>query len=247
MDIAVAGGTGTVGRYVVAAAKERGHRVVSLSRADGVDLATGRGLAEALAGVDTVIDAAGIQTLSTRKAVDFFTAAGRNLLAAEQSAGVSHHVALSIVGIDQAASGLYAGKLAQEAAVQSGQVPWSILRSTQFHEFVPMTLGLATLGPVVLTPRMLTQPVAAREVAEALVDAAEAGPQGRLPDLGGPQRHELINLVKAYLKHQGQRKWVVGIPTPGAMGRAMRNGDLIPTAGAAVGRQNFQEWLAALD
>jgi uncharacterized protein YbjT (DUF2867 family) len=243
MRIAVAGGTGTVGRHVVEIAKERGHHVVSLSRSEGVDLVNGRGLDQALQGTETVIDVSGIQTTSTKKAVDFFTNATQNLLAAEKKAGVRHHVALSIVGIDKATSGLYAGKLVQEDEVRHGGIPWSLLRSTQFHEFVPMAVKAASAGPLVLVPKMFTQPVAAREVAAALVTAAEAGPKGRLPDLGGPRGEQLVDLVRAYLKKTGKRKRIVQVHVPGPMGKAMRKGKLIPKAGAAVGRQTFLEWL----
>ncbi|MDT0196963.1 NAD(P)H-binding protein [Arthrobacter sp. AB6] len=247
MRIAVAGGTGTVGRHVVAVAKERGHHVVSLSRAEGVDLVKGHGLAQALAGMDTVIDVSGIQTTSTKQAVDFYTNATQNLLAAEQEAGVQHHVALSIVGIDGVTSGLYAGKLVQEDEVRHGGVPWTLLRSTQFHEFVPLTVKIGTVGPLVAVPKMFTQPVAAREVAEALVDAAEAGPQGRINDLGGPRAEELADLVRSYLAKTGERKKVLEAVLPGRMGKAMRSGALIPAPGAAVGRQTFQQWLQASD
>lgn len=245
MRIAVAGGTGTVGRHVVAVAKERGHHVVSLSRAEGVDLVNGRGLPQALAGMDTVIDVSGIQTASTKQAVDFYTNATQNLLAAEQAAEVRHHVALSIVGIDGATSGLYAGKLVQEDEVRHGGVPWTLLRSTQFHEFVPLTVKIGTVGPLVTVPKMFTQPIAAREVAEALVDAAEAGPHGRITDLGGPRTEELADLVRTYLAKTGERKKVLEAVLPGRMGKAMRSGALIPAPGAAVGRQTFQQWLEA--
>ena len=247
MRIAVAGGTGTVGRHVVAIARERGHHVVSLSRVEGVDLVTGRGLDQALQDVETVIDTAGIQTVSTKKAVDFFTNATQNLLAAEKKAGVTHHVALSIVGIDHANSGLYAGKLVQEDEVRHGGVPWSLLRSTQFHEFVPMSIKAASVGPLVFVPTMLTQPVAAEEVAAALVDAAVAGPHGRLPDLGGPRAEQLKSLVAAYLAKTRQKKRIIPLRVPGPMGKAMRNGSLIPAPGSAVGRQTFLEWLDAGD
>lgn len=243
MNIAVAGGTGTVGRHVVSVARDRGHQVVSLSRADGVDLVTGRGLDEALRGVDTVIDVSGPRAVSTKKAVDFFTNSTQNLLAAEKKAGVRHHVALSIVGIDKATSGLYAGKLVQEDTVRHGDVPWTLLRSTQFHEFVPLVVSTASLGPLVLVPPMRTQPVAAREVAEALVNAAEAGPGKRLPDLGGPRTEDLAALVRTYLQRTGKRKRIAKLFVPGSMGKIMRNGDLIPKPGGAVGRQTFQEWL----
>lgn len=247
MRIAVAGGTGTVGRHVVAVARERGHHVVSLSRAEGVDLITGRGLDQALQDVDTVIDVSGIQVLSTKKAVDFFTNATQNLLAAGKKAGVKHHVVLSIVGIDKANSGLYAGKLVQEDEVRHGGIPWTILRSTQFHEFVPMSIKAASVGPLVLVPTMVTQPVAAKEVAAALVDAAEAGPKGRIPDLGGPRTEHLKGLVSAYLAKTQQKKLIVPLRVPGPMGKAMRTGGLIPAPGSAVGRQTFQKWLEAND
>lgn len=247
MRIAVAGGTGTVGRHVVAIARERGHHVVSLSRAEGVDLINGRGLDQALHNVETVIDVSGIQAMSTKKAVDYFTTATQNLLAAGKKAGVTHHVALSIVGIDKANSGLYAGKLVQEDEVRHGGIPWTILRSTQFHEFVPMSLKAASVGPLVFVPMMSTQPVAAKEVAAALVDAAEAGPKGCLPDLGGPRAEQLKVLVAAYLAKTHQKKRIVPLPLPGPMGKAMRNGSLIPAPGSAVGRQTFLEWLDAID
>ncbi|MET1086952.1 MAG: NAD(P)H-binding protein [Arthrobacter sp.] len=245
MKIAVAGGTGTVGRHVQAIARERGHDVVIISRSEGVDLVKGHGLSQALKGVDTVIDVVGIQTLSTKKAVDFFTNATQNLLAAEKEAGVKHHVALSIVGIDKAASGLYAGKLVQEDEVKHGGIPWTLLRSTQFHEFVPLTIRVASVGPLVFVPTMFTQPVAAKEVAAALVDAAEAGPRGRLPDLGGPRTEQLKGLVAAYLAKTDQKKRIVPLHVPGPMGKAMRKGGLIPSAGAAAGHRTFLEWLEA--
>lgn len=247
MRIAVAGGTGAVGRHVVAIARERGHDVVSLSRTEGVNLVTGRGLDHALQDVETVIDVVGIQTVSTKKAVDFFTNATQNLLAAGKKAGVTHHVALSIVGIDRANSGLYAGKLVQEDEVKHGGIPWTLLRSTQFHEFVPMSIKAASVGPLVLVPTMVTQPVAAKEVAAALVDAAEAGPKARIPDLGGPRTEQLKSLVAAYLAKTQQKKRIIPLHVPGAMGKAMRNGGLIPAPGSAVGRQTFLEWLEAID
>jgi uncharacterized protein YbjT (DUF2867 family) len=228
---------------VVEVAKARGHEVASMSRADGVDLVNGRGLTQALKGVEAVIDVSGIQTTSTKKAVDFFTNATQNLLAAEKQAGVKHHVALSIVGIDGSTSGLYAGKLVQEDEVRHGGIPWTLLRSTQFHEFVPLAVKIGAVGPLVTVPKMFTQPVAAREVAEALVAAAEAGPQGKITDLGGPRTEQLADLVRAYLARTGQRKRILEAVLPGSMGKAMRSGALIPAPGASAGRQTFSEWL----
>lgn len=245
MDIAVAGGTGIVGRHVVRIASERGHQVKSLSRREGVDLVKGKGVGAALKGVDTVIDVSGLRSMHTKKSTDFFMASTENLQQYGKAAGVKHHLVLSIVGVDKAPAGLYAGKQAQEEAVRHGDLPWTILRSTQFHEFVPLALSVASAGPVVMLPRMVTQPVAAAEVAEALVDAAEKGPQGRTADLAGPAKELLADLARAYLRQTGGRKLVLQVPFPGPMGKAMRSGDLIPAPGAAVGRITFHEWLSA--
>ncbi|WP_066293715.1 SDR family oxidoreductase [Arthrobacter sp. B6] len=245
MDIAVAGGTGIVGRHVVRIAKERGHNVKSLSRREGVDLVKGTGVGAALKGVDTVIDVAGLQSIHTKKSTDFFMASTENLQQHGKAAGVKHHVVLSIVGVDKAPAGLYAGKQAQEEAVRHGDLPWTILRATQFHEFVEQVLGRTAVGPAVLVPKFRTQPIAAAEVAEALVDAAEAGPQGFLPDLGGPRAERLKDLVEKYLRKKGKKGPVLEITAPGVLWKAMRSGALLPAAGAAVGRQTFDEWLDA--
>ncbi|MDR7160131.1 NAD(P)H-binding protein [Arthrobacter sp. BE255] len=243
MNIAVAGGTGIVGRHVVRIARERGHQVTSLTRHEGVDLVKGTGLAAALKGVETLIDVASIQTMHTKKSVDFFMATTENLHREGKAAGVKHHVLLSIVGVDKAPAGYYAGKMAQEEEVRGGDIPWTILRATQFHEFVTQVLGRTSLGPVVLVPRFKTQPIAAAEVAEALVHAAEVGPQRRLPDLGGPKAERLKNLVDRYLRKSGKKRLVLEFTAPGPLWKAMRSGALLPAAGAAVGRQSFDEWL----
>jgi uncharacterized protein YbjT (DUF2867 family) len=240
MRIAVAGGTGLVGRMVVDEARAAGHEVSALSRAGGVDVLTGAGLAEALAGVATVIDVTNTATLSTEGSVAFFGAATEHLLAAEVTAGVGHHVVLSIVGIDALDSGYYAGKLRQEQLVAAGPVPWTVLRATQFHEFAQQVLGW-TSGPVIPVPRMLTAPVAAREVAQELVRLAAGAPQGRAADLGGPETFRLPALVRRVRRARGGRHGlVVPVPAPGATG----SGALLPGPGALVGKQTFAQWLA---
>ncbi|MFC6258469.1 SDR family oxidoreductase, partial [Kocuria oceani] len=161
MRIAVAGGTGVVGRHVVETARGRGHEVVVLARSQGVDLSTGAGLD--LAGVQAVVDVTSIRTTSGRSATRFFTEVTRHLLAAERAAGVGHHLVLSIVGLDDAPYGYYAGKAAQERLVQAGEVPWTLLRATQFHEFAGQVHERMRLGPVALVPAMRSQPIAARE------------------------------------------------------------------------------------
>ncbi len=162
MKIAVAGGTGAVGRHVVDVARETGHESVVLTRSTGVDLVAGEGLADALPGVDAVIDVASVQTMSDAASRAFFGAVTRNLLAAETAAGVGHHVALSIVGVDDAPYAYYAGKVLQEQLVEAGPVPWTILRATQFHEFAAQLHARMRFGPIVVVPALQSQPVAAR-------------------------------------------------------------------------------------
>ena len=244
MRIAVAGGTGVVGRHVVAAAGEVGHEAVVLARSHGVDLVTGQGLDAALAGVEAVIDASNVITTARRRSVAFFTAATEHLLAAGQRAGVGHHVVLSIVGIDRVDFGYYEGKRVQEQLALAGPVPASVLRATQFHEFAGQVLARSR-GPVALVPRMLTQPVAAREVATALVGLA-AGPAGGFaPELAGPQIHQLIDLARQVAKVPGRRKVVAPVRLPGATGRAMASGGLLPAGPGPRGQQTFASWLAA--
>ncbi|GAB3244127.1 SDR family oxidoreductase [Kineosporia babensis] len=245
MRIAVAGGTGRVGRPVIDVITERGHDPVLLTRSAGVDLVTGQGLD--LAGVDAVIDVTSVSTLNRAASEGFFGAVARNLLAAEQVAGVRHHLALSIVGIDHAPSGYYHGKLLQERLIEAGEVPWTILRATQFHEFAPQVLGQIGLGPVHLIPVMRNQPVAAREVAQHLVDLALKPAAGRVPDLGGPREERMVEMVRAYLKRTGRRGFVIPLPVPGASGRAMRDGTLVAGPGAVHGTQTYAEWLAELE
>lgn len=245
MRIAVAGGTGQVGAHVVDVARERGHEVVVLTRGRGVDLVAGRGVANALTGVDAVIDVTSVTTLDGDESTAFFEAVTRTLLDAELAAGTAHHLALSIVGIDRAPEGYYAGKVAQERLVEAGDVPWTILRATQFHEFAAQIYDRATVGPFHIAPRMRTQPIAAREVAEHLVGLAENGPGGRVPELGGPREESLVAMVRGYARARGSRAWIPGIPLPGAGGRAQRDGSLLPGPGAVLGTQTFAEWLAA--
>lgn len=245
MRIAVAGATGTVGRHVVEVAQGRGHDVLPLARALGVDVTKAEGLAERFAGVDAVIDTSNIATTKRSSAESFFGKVTRTLLAAELEAGVGHHVVLSIVGIEDVPFGYYQGKLVQERLVSEGEVPWSILRATQFHEFAEEALSFVRVGPLSMVPRMLSQPIAAVEVADALVGLAEAGPSGRVPDLAGPERLQMTDLARRVSKTRGLGRWVVPMPVPWAAGRGMRSGALTPTTDGPRGRQTFDEWLAS--
>jgi uncharacterized protein YbjT (DUF2867 family) len=243
MRIAVAGGTGVVGRHVVAALTGSGHEVVVVARSRGVDVTTGQGLDAALAGADAVIDVSNVATTRRKQSVAFFESATRHLLGSGERAGVAHHVALSIVGSDRVDLGYYAGKRRQEELVLTGPVPGTVLRATQFHEFAELFLG-AGRAPVAVVPRLRCQPVAAREVAAALVELATGPAAGQAPELAGPREEELADMVRQLARARGRRRRVVGVRLPGRAGGGMAHGALLPTAPGPRGRQTFAEWCA---
>ena len=242
MRIAVAGATGVVGRHVVAELERRGHEAVALARSKGVDVMRLEGLADHLAGADAVIDTLGITTTRRRPATDFFTTTTRNLLHAEDAAGVDQHVLLSTVGIDGSSFGYYRAKVAQEDVARTIDADVTILRATQFHEFAEQMLERAKAGPLVVVPRMRSATVAAAEVAAALVDLTER-PQPGTVEMGGPEAHDMPDLVERVAATRGVRAKVVAVPIPGAAGKAMTDGSLIPKNPWRVGTQTFDEWL----
>jgi len=250
MRIAVAGGTGTIGAHVVDVLRERGHDPVVLARSTGVDLVTGEGVAAALDGVDAVIDVVSTQTQKEQAAVAFFDATTRNLLDAATASGVKHYLLLGIVGSQKSRYGYYLGKMAQERLVHAGAVPWTEVRATQFHEFSQQIYGVARIGPIVLAPIGRVQPIAAREVAEHLVDLAEGAPSGLVAELAGPREENLARMVRAAARATGKRAPILAVPAPGPAGTAMRNGTLLPdptlNPPAQLGRQTFDEWLTTL-
>lgn len=240
--VAVAGGTGLAGQNVVGILQSAGHQVRILARSTGVDLVTGEGLPAALRGVDFVIDVVNAPVTGRRKSEAFFETTTSNLLAAERDAGVRHHVALSIVGIDRVDFGYYFGKRKQEQLIRDADVPWTILRATQFHEF-PAQLAARARGPVLPVPVMTTQPVAAVEVANALVELALTAPSGMAPELAGPEVHQMPDLARRLLHARGVRRLVVPVRLPGRVGRAMADDGLLPADGARRGTQTWSQWL----
>jgi len=226
LTIAVAGGTGTLGRRVTEELRSRGHDVRVLSRRSPdyrVDLTTGDGLAAALAGCDVVIDASND---ASKHAARTLVEGSRRLLAAGQAAGVRHHVCVSIVGCDQVPMGYFRAKLDQERVVERGPVPWSLVRATQFHELVAATLAPAARWRVLPVPRAALQPVACAEVARAVADVAE-----------GPAHLDRLEV--------GRRALLLGVPLPGRLGRALRAGALTTGRPDVSGTTGFAAWLEA--
>ena len=240
----MAGATGVVGRHVVAELRQRGHEPVALARSAGVDVTRRERLADHLTGADAVIDTLGITTTRRRPATDFFTTTTRNLLEAEGAASVERHVLLSIVGIDGSSFGYYRAKVAQEDVARTLDTSTTILRATQFHEFAEQMLDRGKAGPVVVVPRMLSATVAAAEVAAALVDLAE-NPQPGTVEMGGPEAHEMPDLVRQVAEVRGVKARIVPVNLPGSAGQAMRDGTLIPKNPWRVGTQTFADWLAS--
>lgn len=250
MRVAVVGGTGVVGRHVVEALRSRGHEPVVVARSTGADVVSGDGLVDALAGTQTIVDVSNVETISRAKSEAFFEKATTNLLEAGARAGASHLVALSIVGCDRVDLGYYFGKRRQEELVLAGGLPFSILRATQFHEFPGqlierMPRAPALLVPMITVPRMRSQPIAAREVGEALATLALGEPVGRAPDLAGPEVHDMPDLVRLVLRSRGSRRPVLGFRMPGATGKALAEGGLLPEDPGPRGTQTFAEWLGS--
>jgi uncharacterized protein YbjT (DUF2867 family) len=228
-----------IGQHVVAALEQSGNEPVVLARSRGVDITTGVGLEAALTGAEVVIDVSNVATLSKKRSVRFFTVGTERLIEAGARAGVRHHLALSIVGIDRVGVGYYAGKVSQEDLIRRGGLPWTVLRATQFHEFAEQLLARSP-GPVAVVPRMRVQPVAAREVAHRLVELAVGPALGLAPELAGPQVHELVDLVRQVVRARGRRRLVLPLPVPGAAA----NGGLLPSGrDYTVGTQSFEDWL----
>lgn len=248
MKIAVAGGTGTLGKYIVQAALDAGHEATALSRRTGVDVVTGEGLQAELEGVEVVVDATNTTSMGVKKATDFFTAVTRNLQDAGAGAGVTRLVTLSIVNIDKVpANPYYRAKLAHEAAARRGPLPVTIVRATQFHEFPAQVMARAHVGPVAFMPRFKVQTVAARALGQVVTDVAIAPPADQSIEVAGPDIADLVELARKVVARRGDRTRLVAVPFPGRTGRALREGALTPGPGARIVGPGFDEWLAGDD
>jgi uncharacterized protein YbjT (DUF2867 family) len=251
--IAVTGATGRVGAPLVEILEQRGHEVVPIARSAGVDVISGEGLDDALAGVDIIIDAATGPSPDQAEATEFFTTSARNLQQAGAAAGVKRIVLVSIIGIDKFHSGYNAAKVAQEQALLEGPLPVRIVRAAQFHEFVGPLVGWTIKDGVAYVPEMRTQLVAARAVAETLADAAEEPDieSGRITEVAGPREERLADAAAALFASRGEsveiresRGGLLAAPgDPDAT--AYAEGAVLPNPGAKLAGPSFDEWLKA--
>ncbi|MFD7661148.1 SDR family oxidoreductase [Streptomyces sp. NPDC059788] len=247
MKIVVIGGTGLIGGKVVAKLAGRGHEAVAAAPGTGVDTLTGEGLDAALAGARVVVDVSNSPSFEESAVLEFFTTSTRNLLAAEAAAGVSHHLALSIVGIDGLpGNGYFRAKAAQERLITQGAVPYSIVRATQFYEFVRGIADAATEGDLVRVPPVLFQPMAAEDVAEAVAGAAGAAPLKGVVEVAGPERFRFDELVARALRAWHDPREVVPDPHARYFGSELAERSLVPDEGRArTAAIRFDDWLRA--
>lgn len=245
MRVAVIGATGRIGSLTVAALQRDGHDVVPASRTHGVDVVAGTGLDEALAGVAVVIDATSTNVTAEAEAVGFFTTATANLLAAEQRTGVGHHVLLSIAQVGNVPGNAHmAGKRAQEAAVEAGPIPYTIVPATQFYDFPAMVTGWVEQDGVAHLPPALMQPIAPADVADILARVAVGAPQGRHRDIAGPDPQDMIDMARRTLAAQGRSLRLVPTWHGGIYDEAAAGDALLPAADAEIAPTTFDEWLA---
>jgi uncharacterized protein YbjT (DUF2867 family) len=246
MKIVVIGGNGLIGKKVVADLKRFGHEAVAASRSSGVDAVTGAGLAEAFAGAQVVVDVANAPSWEDAAVLEFFEKSGRNILAAETAAGVGHHVALSVVGTEGLlASGYFRAKMEQEKLIKASSVPYTIVRATQFFEFVGGIAQAAADGQTVRLPPALMQPIAAEDVAAAVADVALAKPLNGTIDVAGPEPIRQDELVRRFLKATGDARTVITDPKALYYGIAVDDNSLTPGDRPRLGATRFDDWLAA--
>ncbi|WP_425614168.1 SDR family oxidoreductase [Anatilimnocola sp. NA78] len=245
MKIVVIGGSGLIGKKVVGNLRGQGHEVIAASPSTGVNTLTGEGLAAALQGAEVVVDVANSPSFEDQAVLAFFETSGRNLLAAEAAAGVKHHIALSVVGTERMlASGYFRAKLAQENLIKASSIPYTIVRATQFFEFVSAIAQSATDGQTVRLPHSLMQPIVSDDVAEAIAEVALEPPLNGTVDLAGPEKIGMDDLVRHYLSATADARQVTTDASATYFGTPVNDQSLTPDVNQRVGRTRFADWLS---
>ncbi|MCI0535415.1 MAG: SDR family oxidoreductase [Verrucomicrobiales bacterium] len=244
MKLVIVGGTGLIGTKLVNNLRQQGHEVVAASPSRGINSLTGEGLAEALTGAQVVVDVTNSPSFEDKAVLDFFEASTRNLLAAEAAAGVGHHVALSVVGTDRLpASGYFRAKVAQEKLIKAAVIPFTIVRATQFFEFVGGIAHSASSGQAVRLPSALMQPILSDDVAAALANIAVATPLNGTVELAGPDPIPLDEVVRQFLKANRDPRTVITDDKALYFGTPLSERSLIPGANPRIGQTHFNDWL----
>jgi uncharacterized protein YbjT (DUF2867 family) len=244
MKIVIIGGTGLIGSKLVNKLRGLGHEVVAASPSKGVNALTGEGLAEALKNAHVVVDVANSPSFEDKAALEFFNTSGRNLIAAEKTAGVGYHIVLSVVGSDRLSqSGYFRAKIAQENLVQSSNIPYTIVRATQFFEFLGSIAQASTEGQTVHLPPAFLQPIAAEDVAAALLQVVLEKPINGIIEIAGPERFHLPEIVDQYLKAIKDPRRVISEIDAKYFGVELTDNMLIPNENARIGSISFKSWL----
>jgi len=244
MKIIVIGGSGLIGSKVVKKLREQGHEAVAASPSSGVNTITGEGLAGVLKGASVVVDVSNAPSWEDAAVMTFFETSTRNLLAHEAAAGARHHVALSVVGTERLLeSGYFRAKIAQEDLIKGSSIPYSIVRATQFYEFIKGIADLSTEGNKVRLPAALIQPMAADDVASAVARIAVGPPVNGTVEVGGPERFRLDELVRHFLAARQDPREVISDPQARYYGVKLSQRTLVPEDNAKLGKIRFDEWL----
>jgi uncharacterized protein YbjT (DUF2867 family) len=245
MKIVVIGGTGLVGSQIVAKLSEHGHEAIAASPNTGVNTLTGSGVVEALTGADVVIDVSNSPSFADDAVMDFFQTSTRNLLSAEMKTGVKHHVALSIVGAERLPeSGYLRAKVAQEELIKESSIPCSIVRSTQFFEFIKRIADEATDGNVVRLPPVGFQPIASEDIAKAVGRVSVGEPLNGTVEVGGPDLYQFDEMIRGILMRKGDPREVIADRHARYFGTELEERSLVPGPGALLGELHFETWLA---
>lgn len=248
MKVTVLGSSGLIGSKLVNVLRQRGHDVVEAALETGLNTITGAGLAEALAGAQVAVDVTNSPSLEPKAALEFFQTSARSIATAEQEAGVSHHVALSIVGAERLEeSGYLRAKIGQERAIKAAPIPYTIVRSTQFFDFLPGIAKAATIDQTVRLSPALVQPIASDDVAAALADVASTPPLYGTIEIAGPEAFGLADVVARFLSRTSDPRRVVADAGARYFGAVLQERSLLPEAGARLGATDFETWFSRID
>ncbi len=244
MKIVVVGGTGLIGSQLIKKLQEKGHEATAVSRKNGVNILTGEGLAQAFKGAAVVVDVSNSPSFEDQAVLEFFQTSTRNLLRCEQTSGVTHHIALSVVGTDQLQeSGYFRAKLLQENLIKTSGIPYTIVRATQFFEFIKQIAESSLVGDTLHVPEAFIQPIASEDVAESLAQTALQKPKNGILDIAGPKRFQFSEIAQKYLNSNNDPRKIISDTEASYFGTKIQANTLVPQGDAWLGSSTFESWL----